>query len=101
MPRRALPGSALSKRGEILDQAATLIINERANAYGDAKSNFERIASLWDEVLDTTTPITADQVALCMLLVKVARLAGNPKHLDSWTDIAGYAALGGEVAEAE
>jgi hypothetical protein len=30
--------------------------------------------------------------------VKLARLANDDKHEDSWVDLAGYAACGGEVA---
>jgi hypothetical protein len=33
-----------------------------------------------------------------MALVKIARLANSPDHMDSWIDIAGYAACGGEIA---
>jgi len=32
-----------------------------------------------------------------MAWVKMARLAKNPNHQDSWVDIAGYAGLGGEI----
>lgn len=32
-----------------------------------------------------------------MTWVKMARLAKNPSHQDSWIDIAGYAGLGGEI----
>ena len=33
-----------------------------------------------------------------MAWVKMARLAKNPNHKDSWVDIAGYAGLGGEIS---
>lgn len=41
-----------------------------------------------------------DQVNLCTLL-KIARLANNPEHMDSWVDLAGYAACGGEISGRE
>ncbi len=41
--------------------------------------------------------VTADQVAVCLIDVKVARLAHDPRHLDSITDIAGYAGLLAEL----
>jgi hypothetical protein len=36
-----------------------------------------------------------------MVAVKQARLIISPNHEDSWVDIAGYAALGGEKKEKE
>jgi Domain of unknown function (DUF6378) len=32
-------------------------------------------------------------VALCLIDLKLARLAHDPKHLDSIVDVAGYAAV--------
>jgi hypothetical protein len=34
-----------------------------------------------------------------MALMKIARLATNPAHEDSWVDLAGYAACGASVAK--
>ena len=42
--------------------------------------------------------ILPETVALMMALLKVARLIKSPEHLDSWVDLAGYAACGGEIA---
>jgi hypothetical protein len=36
-----------------------------------------------------------------MALVKIGRLTNSPSHEDSWTDLCGYAALGGEIATAD
>jgi hypothetical protein len=41
--------------------------------------------------------VTAEQVAACMIGVKLARLAEDITKDDSWVDIIGYAALGGEI----
>ena len=41
--------------------------------------------------------VTATQVGLCLIDLKLARLVGDPKHLDSLLDIAGYAACLAEV----
>ena len=35
----------------------------------------------------------------CMIAVKMSRLINSPKHLDSWIDIVGYAALAAEDNE--
>lgn len=83
-------------RAQILRTAEKLINGQRAKDYGDACENFQRIADLWAPIL--RTPVTAEQVALCMAQVKIARLITSPGHEDSWIDLAGYAALGGEIA---
>jgi predicted solute-binding protein len=81
------------KRDQLLHKAEELINGDRAKEYGDAKKNFEDIARLWSVVLGIE--VTAQQMALCMIMVKAARLM-KTDHEDSWIDIAGYAALGGE-----
>ena len=80
-------------RDEILRQAETLINGDRAQDYGDAKENFQDIGDLWSVFLKTE--INAEQVAVCMILMKCARLMKS-NHMDGWVDICGYAALGGE-----
>ena len=80
-------------REEILREAEALINGDRANDYGDAKQNFQDIADMWSIFLEK--PINRQQVAVCMVLVKAARLMKSNKQ-DSWVDICGYAALGGE-----
>lgn len=72
----------------MLQKAHELIYSDRQQDYGPALENFQNIADLWSVVLKT--PVTPDQVALCMIQVKVARLVRSPNHEDSWIDIAGY-----------
>lgn len=81
------------KRDEILQTAEKLINGNRHEEYGDAKQNFQDIADLWSVILKQE--ITTEQVALCMIMVKSARLM-KTNHQDSWIDICGYGALGGE-----
>lgn len=83
-------------RNELLESAQALISGERHQDYGEARDNFADIGQLWERVLGV--PVSPEQYALCMVLVKVARLVSNPGHEDSWLDICGYAALGGEIA---
>tara|TARA_R100000426_G_C4811710_1_gene106734 strand:- start:481 stop:759 length:279 start_codon:yes stop_codon:yes gene_type:complete len=83
------------KREEILDDAKSKIQGERRDDYGDAWENHSHIASMWSVLLDTE--ITVAQVYQCMIAVKLSRLKHSPEHLDSWVDIVGYAALGGEA----
>ena len=44
------------------------------------------------------TKISPAQVVLCLIDLKLARLARDPKHLDSQVDVAGYAAVLREVS---
>lgn len=82
------------KREEILSKAESLVNGPRAKAYGDAYENHERIAKIWAVILDKD--ISVSQVYQCMVAVKLARLIVTPEHEDSWVDICGYGALGGE-----
>lgn len=68
------------------------IVTERAQHYGDPRPNLQRTAALWSAYLGTE--ITAHDVAICMILVKVSR-AKVSAHADNYRDICGYA----EIAE--
>ena len=81
-------------RKEILRKAESLVNGPRAKQYGDAHENHARIAQMWSVLLDK--PVTIQQVYQCMVAVKLARLVVTPDHEDSWIDICGYGALGGE-----
>lgn len=53
------------------------------------------IAQRWSTTLGQE--ITAAQVVLCLLDLKLARLATDPSHEDSAVDVCGYAALLAEI----
>jgi hypothetical protein len=71
------------------------VLEERRDDYGDPAEQFRVIAARWSITLGT--PITPSQVALCMIDLKLARLAYDPRHVDSMVDVIGYAALLREV----
>jgi hypothetical protein len=71
------------------------VLEERRDDYGDPAEQFRAIADRWSITLGT--PITPSQVALCMIDLKLARLAYDPGHVDSIVDVIGYAALLREV----
>ena len=81
-------------RKEILDKAEKMINGPRAKDYGDAHENHERIAKMWSVLLERD--VTVAQVYQSMIAVKLSRLIETPGHEDSWLDICGYGALGGE-----
>jgi hypothetical protein len=82
-------------RGDILQEAARLTAKDRQKIYGDPRTNHCRIADLWTVYLEHQ--ITPQQVAICMALVKVARLM-ETETADSFVDLAAYAAIAGEIA---
>jgi hypothetical protein len=106
------------KAAEMLSATAELVSGQRAVDYGDKLANHQRIQKLWEmwfeersvmlEQVDgkflvgkeSTIPshLTAYDVAMMMLLVKIARLMNSPGHQDSHIDIAGYASILEEIA---
>ena len=82
------------KREEILDTAKQYVTVDRAATHGGAEDSFGTIARFWSAYLDHT--ISEADVCAMMVLLKVARVKGNPTHIDNWIDAAGYAAIGGE-----
>ena len=80
----------------MLRQAAAVVANRR-DIYGDPVTSMTAVARRWSITLDQ--PITPAQVALCLIDLKLARLAHQPDHLDSMIDVAGYAAVLLEVSQ--
>ena len=79
-----------------LEHAADLVTRRRRE-YGEPVHLFEQIAKRWSLTLGVK--VSPAQVVLCLIDVKMARLARNPKHLDSQVDVAGYAACLREVTK--
>jgi hypothetical protein len=73
------------------------VIAERSTQYGDAGENMAAIAQRWSATLGRD--VTPAQVVLCLLDLKLARLAHDPSHEDSVVDVCGYAALLRELIE--
>lgn len=83
------------KRTEVLNQANQIINGDREKNYGTPEDNFTKIAAMWSAYLDA--PVTAEDVAAMMILLKTARVSSGQAVSDNWVDIAGYAACGGEI----
>ena len=81
---------------EILNDAKKLIGGNRQKDYGDKLTNHQNIAALWSVFLQVN--ITAHDAAVCMALVKVARLMHQHKK-DNYIDLAAYASIAGEIEE--
>jgi hypothetical protein len=83
-------------RSQVLDAAKQAITKDRDATHGNMEDNFDTIAKYWSIHLDI--PITKDDVAVMMALLKAARIKSNPSHADNWVDGVGYFACGGEIA---
>ena len=83
----------------ILEEAASIVDNDRERTYGDPGRNLRAIADMWTAWLrarghiDHDDHITTDDVAPMMVMLKLARLANDPRHRDSQVDACGYLRL--------
>lgn len=90
-------------RSELLTAAQDAVAH-RPRSYGSPERNFTRIARHWNVYLTgkygagRAPLLEAVDVAAMMALMKIARLEETPDHIDSWVDLAGYAACGAECA---
>jgi hypothetical protein len=90
---------------------ASKTVVEKSETYGRPYANHKRIADLWKSYLDGSihnrfgtdgSPhIGPHDVAIMMMLVKISRLENDPRSVDSWMDLAGYAAVGMSIIEEE
>ena len=72
---------------KLAEEANELVNGDRQKSYGHPRKNFQLTADLWSVVLGV--PVTPEQVALCMLQVKIARELHAPKR-DNLVDAIGY-----------
>lgn len=71
----------------VLTEALRIAGVDRSRDYGHPFDNHDKIARLWSVILDVE--VTAEQVALCMILLKAAR-ENNKSKRDNLVDIGGY-----------
>ena len=81
--------------GEAMLLDAARIVAERRVAYGNPATSMAAVAARWSITLGR--PVSPATVVLCLIDLKLARLAHDPAHADSITDLAGYAAVLREV----
>ena len=74
--------------------ALEAVTGKREDDYGNKLKNHQNIADLWSIFLKHK--ITAHDVAICMALLKIARLM-HSHHDDAYIDLAGYAAIAREI----
>lgn len=80
-------------------EEASIVVVERGKVYGSPLRNMTRIADLWSAYMGWN--VEPHQVAICMELVKISRLAETPSHRDSIIDSHGYLAVYAECINEE
>ena len=90
-------------RSYVLDEAKTIVTQDRNEQYGKPEDSFAAIAEIWTAQLKAfgfyrEDALTAGEAAQLMCGLKLARAATavNPKA-DTFIDLAGYAACAGEL----
>jgi hypothetical protein len=94
---------AKMKCQEIMETAIGYVAGPRNVTHGTKQANFDHTAALWSAYLAPilNRPLTADEVTLCMVLLKVSRTMNGTKIDDHYVDMCGYAAISGEVRPKE
>ena len=96
LQQRPTPKQAVAPEREVLLEAARkCVCYNREADYGSPEDSFGMIARLWSAY--TGYEFNPEDVAVMMVLLKAARIAGGSRSMDNWVDIAGYAACGGEI----
>ena len=90
-------------RKELLDKASSIVNGVRDQAYGSPEDSFRCIGQMWNAYLGRRLQkkLAPSDVAAMMGLLKIARISTGIYSEDSWIDLAGYAACGGECASYE
>jgi len=81
--------------GDLLLDAHILVCGDRQKDYGDKIKNHSNIAKLWSAYLDVS--VSAHDVSLMMVLLKMARTKLGKVSLDTYIDMSAYSAIAGEI----
>ena len=90
------PTDTPTTRAAILDAAKKIVTGDREQQYGKPEDNFAVIAEFWTTY--TGHPISSEDVAVMMALLKIARIRSGNYKADSFVDGVGYLSLAAEIA---
>lgn len=90
------PTDTPTTRAEILDAAKRIVTGDREKQYGKPEDNFAVIAEFWTTYIGH--PISSEDVAIMMALLKIARIRSGNYKADSFVDGVGYLSLAAEIA---
>ncbi len=97
----AVPAGKPPVAESVLDEAKRITGGERRNDYGHPADDFKHTALMWNGILAGKlregAEITAMDIPLCMIAIKLARQSHRHKR-DNLVDIAGYARTAAMVA---
>jgi len=91
----------VSVREKILNKAKDAVCKSRQSTYGDIEDSFDRIAVMWSAYLKglkDPSELDGRNVAMLMIMLKIARSEHKTDYDDNYVDIAGYAANAAELA---
>lgn len=80
---------------EVLKSALSITV-QRGEEYGDALPSFVRAANIASAILGTK--LTAFDIAVVMMAIKMSRLSHQRGHEDSWIDLAAYVAFAAQFS---
>lgn len=83
-------------KADILNRALSHVTQDRNITHGDAYDQLTNTAKYWSIYLGIE--ITAEQVAMCIDLMKTSRTQFGKLNMDDFEDKAGYTAIAGECA---
>jgi len=88
-------------RAEILNDAIKCVCQDRQDQYGSPENNFKKIAEYWNIYIGCRmeSAFDAEDVAIMMALLKIARITTGQPKTDNYIDACGYIACAGEVGE--
>jgi hypothetical protein len=82
------------KADALLQKAAEVVSGDRAKAHGSMEETHQLIADFWQLYLDNrrekNKPLTSQDVAMMMVLLKCARSQRGRLEVDDYLDMAGY-----------
>lgn len=81
---------------DIFREAEKLLSQDRQNTYGDASTNYTRIAQIWSGLLGV--PLDGKDVALMMAALKIYRASVNSDHKDSFVDAVAYISIAAQAS---
>lgn len=100
--REILPPQFSQPKESILEEAAKITTEDRQRYYGHPSDNHGNTARFWVEYLErkfsVVVGLTARDVCMMMILLKVSRDANAPKR-DNLVDICGYARNAEQIEE--
>ncbi len=86
----AYPARPRPPHETVTEEAQRIVYGAREQAYGHPADDFERTGRIWAAILGIEQ-VTAEQVALCMIGLKISRQT-NRHGRDNLVDVCGYAA---------